>query len=604
MSRPSTSSERLTRLARVAAELQSARDLQSAHATSSSRHLADAAGATTASLVGARRRRHAGAGRPPRRRRRAPASRWATFPVDDSTPAGRGRAHRATAAARRPGRDRGPVPGPGARAPRASGRCSACRCVIGDRTHRRDHALVPRPAVDIDDAELEFYRIMADSCAQALDRIRALETVEDQHAKLALPRRGERRARQQPRLRVDPPQRRLAGGPRPRRLVLDLARAGRRPPARSPSRTATPTKVALGAGVPAALPHRPGRRSAGATRCCAPARAILVPEVTDEMLVRGGQRRGAPRDDPRPRPAQRALTVAAARPRTGPSASSRWVNGETGRRFAPDDIPFGEDLARRAADRHRQRAAAQRAARDRRAAAGGGAPGRAPAARTAGSWRRRTRSAGRVDVGGDFYDVIPLQRRTGWRLSIGDVMGRGVDAAAAMAQIRAALRAFVAVDPDPRSRDDAARPALRAVPLRPARHLALRPGRPGRGPGRPRLRRPPAADAAAASDGTAASSRRPDGTILGVRGRRSGPSTVAVPTPGQTLLLFTDGLLERRGRGPRAEQGAARSRRLHHAAGRPDRSRPRAPRRPRCATRPATTTSRSWPPGGSLPRAR
>ena len=56
--------------------------------------------------------------------------------------------------------------------------------------------------------------------------------------------------------------------------------------------------------------------------------------------------------------------------------------------------------------------------------------------------------AGHLDAGGDFYDVIPLD---GGRLAmfIGDVMGRGVSAAAAMAQMRAAIRALVAVEPEP-----------------------------------------------------------------------------------------------------------------------------------------------------------
>jgi GAF domain-containing protein/anti-sigma regulatory factor (Ser/Thr protein kinase) len=44
-------------------------------------------------------------------------------------------------------------------------------------------------------------------------------------------------------------------------------------------------------------------------------------------------------------------------------------------------------------------------------------------------------------VGGDFYDVIPLPSgRFGW--VIGDVMGRGVRAAAVMGQLRAAIRAY------------------------------------------------------------------------------------------------------------------------------------------------------------------
>ncbi|HET7529754.1 MAG TPA: SpoIIE family protein phosphatase [Mycobacteriales bacterium] len=46
-----------------------------------------------------------------------------------------------------------------------------------------------------------------------------------------------------------------------------------------------------------------------------------------------------------------------------------------------------------------------------------------------------------VDVGGDFYDVIPLPSgRIG--LVVGDVMGRGVRAAAVMGQLRAAVRSY------------------------------------------------------------------------------------------------------------------------------------------------------------------
>ena len=55
------------------------------------------------------------------------------------------------------------------------------------------------------------------------------------------------------------------------------------------------------------------------------------------------------------------------------------------------------------------------------------------------------RPAGRTAVGGDFYDAIPLPdgRLVAF---VGDVMGRGVAAASAMAQVRSALRAL---DPSP-----------------------------------------------------------------------------------------------------------------------------------------------------------
>jgi serine phosphatase RsbU (regulator of sigma subunit) len=55
---------------------------------------------------------------------------------------------------------------------------------------------------------------------------------------------------------------------------------------------------------------------------------------------------------------------------------------------------------------------------------------------------------GDAEVGGDFYDAIALPDG---RLAvfIGDVMGHGVAAAAAMAHVRASVRAFLSVDAEP-----------------------------------------------------------------------------------------------------------------------------------------------------------
>ncbi len=53
--------------------------------------------------------------------------------------------------------------------------------------------------------------------------------------------------------------------------------------------------------------------------------------------------------------------------------------------------------------------------------------------------------AGDNEVGGDWFDLIPLSTgRTG--IVIGDVMGRGIHAAAVMGQLRAATRAFAVLD--------------------------------------------------------------------------------------------------------------------------------------------------------------
>jgi len=153
-------------------------------------------------------------------------------------------------------------------------------------------------------------------------------------------------------------------------------------------------------------------------------------------------------------------------------------------------------------------------------------------------------SAGRAEVGGDFYDVIPL-RDGRVALAIGDVMGRGVTAAAAMSQIRSALRALVAVDPDPHTvmtRLDLlyerfpseqlvtvayalADPDLDQLVIASAGHPA------------PILAR---------SDGTTEFITEAGGTILGVGAVARRTATVPF-LQGDTLVMYTDGLLERRG---------------------------------------------------------
>jgi serine phosphatase RsbU (regulator of sigma subunit) len=52
-----------------------------------------------------------------------------------------------------------------------------------------------------------------------------------------------------------------------------------------------------------------------------------------------------------------------------------------------------------------------------------------------------------AEVGADFYDVYPA--RDGWGLAIGDVCGRGEDAAAVSAAARHSIRAFAHHDADP-----------------------------------------------------------------------------------------------------------------------------------------------------------
>ena len=156
-------------------------------------------------------------------------------------------------------------------------------------------------------------------------------------------------------------------------------------------------------------------------------------------------------------------------------------------------------------------------------------------------------------AGGDFYDAFALP---GGQLAVvlGDVAGHDVRAAALMGQVRAALRALALGEPDPavvlcgldrlvtslgaEAHSDelfvtvvygVIDPATNELTLASAGHPAplLRRGNPGEQP-------------------AAAYVQVPPGVPLGLDGRRA-TSTIDF-LPGDTLLLFSDGVVERRHR--------------------------------------------------------
>jgi serine phosphatase RsbU (regulator of sigma subunit) len=151
--------------------------------------------------------------------------------------------------------------------------------------------------------------------------------------------------------------------------------------------------------------------------------------------------------------------------------------------------------------------------------------------------------SGRTGVGGDFYDVLSL---ADGRLAVfvGDVMGRGVEAAASMAQMRAAVRAYVAVDPQPEAvltKLDTMMAAYGEDQLVTLVYLLVDPARD---------------ELVVANAGHPAPTLlRADGSVEHFQGADAGPLGTAggprhhdrvVFCPGDTVLLFTDGLIERR----------------------------------------------------------
>ncbi|WP_336317654.1 GAF domain-containing SpoIIE family protein phosphatase [Streptomyces lavendofoliae] len=159
-------------------------------------------------------------------------------------------------------------------------------------------------------------------------------------------------------------------------------------------------------------------------------------------------------------------------------------------------------------------------------------------------------------VGGDFYDIVPTSPRQ-WGVVIGDVCGKGPQAAALTGLVRHTARAARRWDPEPRSVLEAVNTAILAdhpaqrfctaayadldLSASPARLRLVLGGHP-----QPLLRR---------ADGTITRLGRP-GTLLGIVGEPLLHTTEDDLHPGDLLLLYTDGVTERRsGTAMLAEEG-------------------------------------------------
>jgi anti-sigma regulatory factor (Ser/Thr protein kinase) len=147
-------------------------------------------------------------------------------------------------------------------------------------------------------------------------------------------------------------------------------------------------------------------------------------------------------------------------------------------------------------------------------------------------------------VGGDWYDVITLGAgRTA--LVIGDVMGRGVRAAAVMGQLRTAVRAYARLDLPPHevlqlldglaAEIDASQIATCVYAVHDPNEGELVYASAGHLPILVR-----------AEDGSVRRAADPTGPPLGTGGWLHTSGSIPLP-PGSTAVLYTDGLVERRG---------------------------------------------------------
>jgi GAF domain-containing protein len=173
-----------------------------------------------------------------------------------------------------------------------------------------------------------------------------------------------------------------------------------------------------------------------------------------------------------------------------------------------------------------------------------------------------------AEVGGDWYDAFVLPRG-GLGLAVGDVVGHDVHGAAAMGQLRSMLRAL--------AHGTGATPAvtldeLAALTVRlgvtrfaTAVHGVLQLDPPARFTWASAGHPPPVVIDPL---GVARPLRTPPGPPLGVRGRHVRATESVDLAPGSTLLLYTDGLVERRDRD--IDEGLAEMCRRASARYRPD----------------------------------
>jgi GAF domain-containing protein len=391
----------------------------------------------------------------------------------------------------------------------------------------------------LDSAELDFLEILADTCAQALDRITAQQVAATQSAKLAfLADAANELASSLDFQATLSNVARLAVPTFADWCVIDVVEDDRLH--RLAVAHVDPAKVQLIHELAERFPFDLDGPN-GAWHVMRTGRSELIADITDDMLVAAAGDDGEQLQIVRDLHLRSALTVPlVARGRA--LGVITWVVAESERRYSTDDLALAEDLAKRAAvaldnaELHSQTLAA--AVQLQHAVLPDVLP-------VLPGWdlAHYYRPAGRTEVGGDFYDAIALQDGR-LVLFVGDVMGRGVEAAAAMAQTRAAVRAYAAVDPTPvvvltkLDQMYAQFPTDQLVTLvclvaDPAREelVVANAGHPP-----PVLLR---------ADGNTEQFPFADDCPLGVAAQQRSQSTVPLRV-GDTVLAFTDGLIERR----------------------------------------------------------
>jgi PAS domain S-box-containing protein len=296
----------------------------------------------------------------------------------------------------------------------------------------------------VDASEMEFYGVIADSCAQAVQRIRAQDESARQAARVqfladATGKLSESLDYQRTLAEVA----RMVVPVFADWCAIDLVEDDRLH--RLAVEHIDPDKVALAVELEARYPAE--RDAGGVWDVVRTGETLLVSEVTDEMIAPSAK--DAEHLRLLRRLQLRSVVLVPLIARGEVLGVMTWVMAESGRRYDASDLGFASDLGRRAGiaiDNSRLHTETLEASVRLQHAVLPVLPDDIPGWDVAAYYS----PAGRTEVGGDFFDAVPLADDR-IAVFVGDVMGRGVAAAAAMAQMRAATRAYIADDADPSS---------------------------------------------------------------------------------------------------------------------------------------------------------
>jgi PAS domain S-box-containing protein len=324
-----------------------------------------------------------------------------------------------------------------------------------------------------------------------------------------------------------------------------------------------PAKLELAARLRESVPPEL-RHDTSLGRVLRSGRPEIMREISDEMLV------AAARDDEHLRLLRavgfRSLLVVPLKARGRAFGTMTLVSAESMRRFGDDDVEFAEQVAARAAvavENARLATARQTTANTLQRSL---LPDVVP---RIDGWSiatlyRTARAAEEVEVGGDFYDFYPGE--DGWIVLLGDVTGKGVEAAVLTSLVRHGARVLSRYEQSPSRILAGLNEALREqAGLWLCTALCAR------------LHRTEAVIASAGhppalvvrDDGRV----REIGTVGPILGAWSGQSwvdrTVAIG-PDEILFLYTDGVIDAAGERERFGQHRLKEQLRKHAGGAPD----------------------------------